>query len=197
MSCLWAPMQVFTSMQPQYIIIQLEPPLLLIFCLPQNCLIPQSFFSKNFHVMHFLKIECKQVLKIRMLWIIKHLAYWIIKKDYAMQAGVNNKKNYAMQIGRADQDTIQLSITAIFDVKQSLNNTTCWSSIAFLFLIIIVADLHVHLSPFWWCSNLQKLVCHSAMILKVACSPSTWKQWLACRIYLWAFVLTLVWEHQT
>ena len=137
MSCLWAPMQVFTSMQPQYIIIQLEPPLLLIFCLPQNCLIPQSFFSKNIHVMHFLKIECKQVLKMRMLWMIKPLAYWIIKKDYAMQTS------------RADKDTIQLSITAIFDAKQWLNNTTCWSLLAFLLLIIINADFHVHLSPLW------------------------------------------------
>ena len=135
MSCLWAPMQVFTSMQPQYIIIQLEPPLLLIFCLPQNCLIPQSFFSKNFHVMHFLNIECKQVLKRKMLWMIKHLAYWIIKKDYAMQTS------------RADKDTIQLSITAIFDAKQWLNNTTCWSSLAFL--LITIAGLYVHLLFLW------------------------------------------------
>ena len=154
MSRLWAPMQVFTSMQPQYIIIQLEPPLLLIFCLPQNCLIPQSFFSKNFHVMHFLEIECKQVLKMRMLWMIKHLVYWIIKKEIilCMQAGVYRKKTIlCRQAG-------QLRIQSNFQLQQYLmqnNDLTIqpvevclisfFSSSSLLALMFIF-----HLFD-WWC----------------------------------------------
>ena len=106
------------------------------------------------------------------------------------QAGVY-KENYTMQIGRTNKDTIQLSITAIFDVKQSLNNTTCWSSLAFLLLIIINADFHIPLLSLWLMMlNPSKSLYGTLQWYWKLLVPQALEKWLACMIYfvgLWTY----------
>ena len=66
-SCLWAPMQVFTNMQPQYTFIQPEPPLPLIFFLPQDeFLVPQSFSSKKCFL--FIFFQSLSASKFSSVW---------------------------------------------------------------------------------------------------------------------------------
>lgn len=98
-----------------------------------NLLLASKLFNSS--ILLFKELSCDAFLKS---WVQTSFEEKNVVNDQA-SCLLNCKKTILDR--RTDKGMILLSIIAVFDVKQLLNNTTFWSSLAFLLLIIIIAGL--------------------------------------------------------